>query len=105
MRRRSPLLFLSKWRPKPAIMGKKRPRPSGGKRQQQPSKSQPSRTVQYSPADHVLLLGDGDFSYSRGLCKALHGGRKAPPCFVASSLDTAKEVRAKYSKPARSATM
>ncbi|KAJ0395740.1 hypothetical protein P43SY_004271 [Pythium insidiosum] len=47
----------------------------------------------YALADPTLVLGDGDFSFSRGLATHRGGGRN----LVATSFDSERTVRSKYS--------
>ncbi|KAI9915976.1 hypothetical protein PsorP6_008367 [Peronosclerospora sorghi] len=50
-------------------------------------------TKLYAPEDSVLILGDGDFSFARGLAKYRGTGHG----LVATSFDSKSVVRAKYS--------
>ncbi|GJM98490.1 hypothetical protein PR202_ga15509 [Eleusine coracana subsp. coracana] len=48
----------------------------------------------YSSMQSILLVGDGDFSFSLALATAFHSGAN----LVATSLDTYEDLKAKYSK-------
>ena len=58
-----------------------------------PSKSAPpsAATIPFSPTDHVLLVGEGDFSFSRSLLEA-HGCSS----LIATSFDMQSALRGKY---------
>jgi 25S rRNA (uracil2634-N3)-methyltransferase len=56
-----------------------------------PQQASQKHTVPFDPYDHILLVGEGDFSFTRSL--ALHHGCAN---VTATSFDTAAEVREKY---------
>jgi len=56
------------------------------------------RTVRYYASQRVLVVGDGDFSFSRGLCQQRGTGR----LIVATSYDTRDQVLRKYASAAAS---
>ncbi|EQC26255.1 hypothetical protein SDRG_15916 [Saprolegnia diclina VS20] len=63
-----------------------------GKKMDKRSKTQAAVQL-YTPADRILVLGDGDFSFSKGLV-AHRGGSGTN--LVATSYDSTSEVRKKY---------
>ncbi|RLN95093.1 hypothetical protein BBJ28_00000115 [Nothophytophthora sp. Chile5] len=63
---------------------------SNAKRQRHSEREPP--TALYAAQDDVLVVGDGDFSFSRGLVKHRGGGRG----LFATSFDSETQVRAKY---------
>ncbi|KDO33928.1 hypothetical protein SPRG_01807, partial [Saprolegnia parasitica CBS 223.65] len=63
-----------------------------GNKMDKRSKTQ-ATTQLYTPADRILVLGDGDFSFSKGLV-AHRGGSGVN--LVATSYDSTSEVRKKY---------
>ncbi|KAG7402184.1 E3 ubiquitin-protein ligase bre1 [Phytophthora boehmeriae] len=64
---------------------------SSSKRQRQSTPD--ASTTLYAAQDDVLVLGDGDFSFSRGLAKHRGSGRG----LLATSFDSESQVRNKYS--------
>jgi 25S rRNA (uracil2634-N3)-methyltransferase len=55
----------------------------------------PAPTIPFLPADHVLLVGEGDFSFSRSLL-----GTHGCSSLVATSFDTQTALWAKYPQAA-----
>ncbi|KAH7479537.1 25S rRNA (uridine-N(3))-methyltransferase [Phytophthora ramorum] len=81
-------------------MGRKRdakrrlpePRSSAGSTKRQRHDPQDTPTQLYAPEDDVLVLGDGDFSFSRGLVKHRGTGHGV----LATSFDSESSVHNKY---------
>jgi hypothetical protein len=53
--------------------------------------------VVYKASQSILVVGDGDFSFSAGLCKHIGTGEK----IVATSLDTGADCVKKYGASVR----
>lgn len=68
--------------------------PKLSKKPNKPAHS-PAPTVPFSPEDHILLVGEGDFSFSHSLLTA-HGCCS----LVATSYDKSSVVRSKYPQSA-----